>query len=64
MTVIIDGQVYKAFEMFDRGPWKIVKGERCSDETVARGIKAASAKQAMKQWLDSRGCELTQERSK
>lgn len=51
-TVTIDGQVYKAFEMFNNGPWKIVKGTKHSDPTVARGIKAKSGKDALTQWLE------------
>lgn len=50
-TVTIDGQVYKAFEMFANGPWRIVKGTKISDPTVASWIKAKSAKDALTQWL-------------
>jgi hypothetical protein len=50
-TVTIDGQIYKAFEMFDKGPWQIVAGERITDARVAHSIKAKSATEAIKVWL-------------
>ena len=51
-TVTIDGQVYKAFEMFDKGPWKIVKGTKHSDPSVASRIPAKSGKEALTKWLE------------
>lgn len=49
--VVIEGVVYKAFEMFSGGPWKIVRGERFFDEEVVRNINATTANKAVKQWL-------------
>jgi hypothetical protein len=51
-TVTIDGQIYKAFEMFNNGPWKIVKGTKYSDPSVAERIKAKSGKEALTKWLE------------
>ena len=51
-TVTIDGQVYKAFEMYNNGPWKIVKGTKYGDPTVASRIKAKSGKEALTKWME------------
>ena len=53
-TVTIDGQIYKAFEMWDNGPWKVVKGTKFSDPDVATRIKAKSGKDTLTQWLAAR----------
>jgi hypothetical protein len=50
-TVTIDGQVYKGFEMWAYGPWKVVKGTKHSDPSVTIGIKAKSSTAALKRWL-------------
>lgn len=54
-TVTIDGQIYKAFEMWDKGPWMVVKGTKYSDPVVETKIKAKSGKDALTQWLEHRG---------
>ena len=50
-TVTIDGQVYKAFEMYDKGPWKVVRGETFFDPSVMVNIAVKSGQAALKVWL-------------
>lgn len=51
-TVTIEGQIYTAFEMWGRGPWKVVKGTKFSDPPLRRLIMVKSGKKAIEAWLE------------
>ena len=52
-TVTIDGQIYKAFEMWSGGNWKVVRGTKHNDHTVIQiqRKEANTATKAIKAWL-------------
>lgn len=52
--IVLEGTTYKAFEMFQNGPWKIVRGTKHGDPTVVSNIIGAKTpNQALKKWLEN-----------
>lgn len=57
-TVTINGKLYKAFEMYHKGPWKIIQGTRHGDPEIACNIQANSARQALIKWMKQSSSNL------
>jgi hypothetical protein len=49
--VTIDGVLYKAFEMWGGGQWKVVRGELYSDPVELERIPVKTATAAIQYWL-------------